>query len=72
MDDIIFFENASQKITDFIELEWPNFPTQIQAKAIYDFEQNTNIRIENSKVFIKDLLELTKQAAFYRKQNNAN
>lgn len=45
-------------------------PSQIQSKAIYDFEQNTNIKIENGKIFIKDLLELTKQAAFYRKQNN--
>ena len=45
-------------------------PAQIQAKAIYDFEQNTNIKIINGNIFIKDLLELTKQAAFYRKQNN--
>lgn len=45
-------------------------PAQLQAKAIYDFEQNTNIKIINGNIFIKDLLELTKQAAFYRKQNN--
>lgn len=47
-------------------------PTQLHAKAIYDFQTNTNVKIENGKVFIKDLLELTKQAAFYRKQNNGS
>ena len=45
-------------------------PSQVQPQAIYEFQQLSNIRIENEKVFIKDLLELTKQAAFYRKQNN--
>lgn len=45
-------------------------PNQIQPQAIYDFQQLSNIKIVNEKVFIKDLLELTKQAAFYRKQNN--
>lgn len=47
-------------------------PNQIQSKAIYDLQQSSNIRIEGGKIFIKDLLELTKQAAFYRKQNNIN
>ncbi|MCR5189691.1 MAG: Crp/Fnr family transcriptional regulator [Treponema sp.] len=47
-------------------------PSQYQAKAIYELQQSSNIRIENGKIFIKDLLELTKQAAFYRKQNNIN
>lgn len=45
-------------------------PSQIQSKAIYELEQNSNIKIQDNKIFIKDLLELTKQAAFYRKQNN--
>lgn len=45
-------------------------PNQYQAKAIYELEQSSNINIVGGKIFIKDLLELTKQAAFYRKQNN--
>ena len=44
--------------------------SQNQAKAIYDFEQYDQIRIENGKVFIKDAAEVMKAAAFYRKQNN--
>ena len=47
-------------------------PSQLQAKAIYDMEQSDNIKINEGKIFIKDLLELMKQAAFYRKQNNLN
>ena len=43
--------------------------SQYQAKAIYDFEQYDQIRIENGKIFIKDAQELMKAAAFYRKQN---
>ncbi len=45
-------------------------PSQAQAKAIYDFEQYDQIRIENGKIFIKDAQEVMKAAAFYRKQNN--
>ena len=44
--------------------------SQNQAKAIYDFEQYDQIRIENGKVFIKDAAEVMKAAAFYSKQNN--
>jgi len=44
--------------------------SQYQAKAIYEFEQYDQIRIENGKIFIKDAQELMKAAAFYRKQNN--
>ena len=44
--------------------------SQYQAKAIYDFENYDQIRIENGKVFIKDASEVMKAAAFYRKQNN--
>ncbi|BDC92433.1 Crp/Fnr family transcriptional regulator [Treponema bryantii] len=43
--------------------------SEYQAKAIYDFEQYDQIRIENGKIFIKDAQELMKAAAFYRKQN---
>ena len=44
--------------------------SQYQAKAIYDFEQYDQIRIENGKIFIKDASEIMKAAAFYRKQNS--
>ena len=44
--------------------------SQNQAKAIYDFENYDQIRIEDGKVFIKDASEVMKAAAFYRKQNN--
>ena len=43
---------------------------QYQAKAIYDLQNYDQIRIEDGKIFIKDVGELMKQAAFYRKQNN--
>lgn len=42
-------------------------PNQLQPKAIYDFEQDNHIKMINGKIFIKDMSELTKQAAFYRK-----
>ncbi|SFI80155.1 cAMP-binding domain of CRP or a regulatory subunit of cAMP-dependent protein kinases [Treponema bryantii] len=42
---------------------------QNQPKAIYDFENYNQIRIENGKIFIKDAQEVMKAAAFYRKQN---
>ena len=44
--------------------------SQYQAKAIYDFENYDQIRIENGKIFIKDAQEVMKAAAFYRKQNS--
>ena len=44
-------------------------PSEQQAKAIYEFEQYDQIRIENGKIFIKDAQEVMKAAAFYRKQN---
>ena len=44
--------------------------SQYQAKAIYELENYDQIRIENGKIYIKDVGELMKQAAFYRKQNN--
>ena len=44
--------------------------SQYQAKAIYDLQNYDQIRIEDGKIFIKDVGELMKQAAFYRKQNN--
>ena len=44
--------------------------SQYQAKAIFELENYDQIRIEQGKIFIKDVGELMKQAAFYRKQNN--
>ena len=44
--------------------------SQFQARAIYQFENYDQIRIENGKIFIKDAQEIMKAAAFYRKQNN--
>ena len=44
--------------------------SQYQAKAIYDFENYDQIRIENGKVFIKDAGEVMKAATFYLKQNS--
>ena len=56
-------------IKDLINLS--SVPNHLQAKASYDFQLQPNYKIVNGKIFIKDVLELTKQAAFYRKQNNA-
>ena len=41
----------------------------IAPRAIYDFQEYQNIKIFNGKIFIKDVQDLFKQAAFYRKQN---
>ena len=42
-------------------------PLEAQARAIYEFQQDNHIKIVNQKIFIKDVVELMKQAAFYRK-----
>ena len=49
-------------------------PNNLQPKAVYDFQQDSHVKIVEGKIFIKDMLELSKQAAFYRKQisNNNN
>ena len=44
-------------------------PSSLHPKAIYDFQQLSNYRVENGKIFVKDVQELIKQAAFYRKNN---
>jgi len=41
----------------------------MQAKVIYDFQNYSLIKMVDGKIYIKDVPELTKQAAFYRKQN---
>lgn len=47
-------------------------PHDQQPKAIYEFQQDSHIKMIEGKIFIKDVVELSKQAAFYRKQNNNN
>ena len=44
-------------------------PQESQARAIYDIQNQSNVKIVNGKIFVKDLQELMKEAAFYRKQN---
>lgn len=45
-------------------------PQDQQPRAIFGFQQDSRFKIVNSKIYIKDVSELFKQAAFYRKQNN--
>ncbi|MCR4954098.1 MAG: cyclic nucleotide-binding domain-containing protein [Treponema sp.] len=44
-------------------------PQEYQARAIYDIQNQSNVKIVNGKIFVKDLQELMKEASFYRKQN---
>ena len=83
MVDILALQIEKQKInldnpnkhnmqTDLTPKDLANMcglPSSIHPKAIYDFQQLTNYRMENGKIFIKDTQELIKQAAFYRKNN---
>lgn len=43
-------------------------PQQQQAAAAYEFQQDSNIKIVDGKIFVPNVIELAKQAAFYRKQ----
>ena len=45
-------------------------PNNQQPMAISQLNNDSNVNIVAGKIFIKDVLELTKQAAFYRKQNS--
>jgi len=45
-------------------------PQDHQPHAIFALQEDSHIKVVNGKIFIKDIVELTKQAAFYRKQNN--
>ena len=40
-----------------------------QYKAIYEFRSLPVFKIVNNKIFVKDLFELSKQSAFFRKQS---
>ena len=42
---------------------------EIQAKAIYDFQTSSHIKMIDGKIYIKDVPELVKQTSFYRKQS---
>ena len=42
---------------------------EIQAKAIYDFQTSSHIKMVEGKIYIKDVPELVKQTSFYRKQS---
>jgi len=64
---------SKQKQTDFSCQDIANMcgiPQEHQPKAIYEFQQDNHVKIINGKIFIKDINELSKQAAFYRKHNN--
>jgi hypothetical protein len=43
-------------------------PNEQQPRAIYDFSTSSHVKIVDGKIYIKDVPELVKQAAFYRKQ----
>ena len=45
-------------------------PQEAQHKAIFDFSASAHIKLVDNKIYIKDVPELVKQAAFYRKQSN--
>lgn len=66
---------TKQKQTELTPQDIANMcgiPHAQQPKAIYEFQQDSHIKIVEGKIFIKDMVELSKQAAFYRKQNNNN
>ena len=64
---------SKQKQTELTPQDIANMcgiPHAQQPKAIYEFQQDSHIKIVDGKIFMKDMVELSKQAAFYRKQNN--
>ncbi len=82
MIDILSLQAEKQKITldttnknmqtDFTPKDLANMcglPSHLHPKAIMDFQQQSNYRLEGGKIFIKDVSELIKQAAFFRKNN---
>lgn len=61
--------------TEFTPMDIANLcglPTERQSFAIGQFLQEKNIEIRDNKIFIKDMLELAKQASFLKKQQNNN
>ena len=80
MIDMLSLQLEKQKVdmnsrsfqTDFTPKDLANMcalTESIAPRAIYDFQEYHNIKIFDGKIFIKDVQELFKQAAFYRKQN---
>ena len=45
-------------------------PQDEQASPMYKLSTDSHVRIVDGKILIPDVLELLKQAAFYRKQNS--
>jgi CRP-like cAMP-binding protein len=45
-------------------------PKEQQPRVIYDFQNDSRIKLVDNKIYIKDILELLKQAAFLRKQSH--
>ncbi|MCF0241426.1 MAG: Crp/Fnr family transcriptional regulator [Treponema sp.] len=41
---------------------------ELQSKAIYDFSHMSVIKLNDNKIYVKDCFEVTKQAAFFKKQ----
>ena len=46
-------------------------PKEQQMEGIFRLQEDPHIKIFGGKILVPDCLELVKQAAFYRKQNNA-
>ena len=80
MIDMLSLQLEKQKVelnsrslqTDFTPKDLVNMcalTETIAPRAIYDFQEYQNIKIFKGKIFIKDVQDLFKQAAFYRKQN---
>lgn len=45
-------------------------PKELQAESFYKLESDSHVKLTGGRILIPDCLELVKQAAFYRKQNN--
>lgn len=45
---------------------------EAQSKAIFDLLNSTHVKLVDNKIYIKDVPELVKQSAFYRKQSHVN
>lgn len=80
MVDMLSLQLEKQKIdlnsrslqTDFTPQDIANMcalSENAAPRAIYDFQEYHNVKIMGGKILIKDVQELFKQAAFYRKQN---
>lgn len=55
-------------ISDLVNL--CGLPPEYETQAVYQLQSDQNVRIVDGKINIPDVMELIRQAAFYRKQNN--